>query len=275
MDKCNKCGSVISDDDYMAWKCTSCGKAFKVNLSKLKRVQAQKDKPENVGAMLLKCPACGKGMDDGNEKIACKCSVCGNIMAGNLKSFAHGEKINENQSINIIHSGLDKCPKCGKEIGNTIGRCTYCGYRLKRRNPIRKKLLIILSVIIIILCVICVVNFFSNNGTPLNQAVRIIEEDYGKDINITAVYYNEEQNGCIIEFMYHGISDVACVHLEDQSIGYESIYEEMTEKINDTSLSDEEKQKYAAQVIGYPYDALWVYDLFMNGTNESEWEKVQ
>ena len=66
MDKCSRCGKIISDNDIMAWKCMECGKAFKVNLSKLKKLQIFKDKPENVGKALLKCPNCGKGIDKGN-----------------------------------------------------------------------------------------------------------------------------------------------------------------------------------------------------------------
>ncbi len=87
MDKCSRCGKIISDNDIMAWKCMECGKAFKVNLSKLKKLQIFKDKPENVGKALLKCPNCGKGIDKGNEKIACKCSACGNVMVGTLMDF--------------------------------------------------------------------------------------------------------------------------------------------------------------------------------------------
>ncbi len=169
---------------------------------------------------------------------------------------------------------LIKCPECGKEISDTIEQCPYCGYRIKNKNTINKKLLIVPIAIFIIVCVICIIKLFSNNGSPVNQAIKIIEADYGKDVNITAVYYNKEQNGCIIEFTSSGISDVACVHLDDKSIGYESEYDALAEKM-DTAYSDEDKQKYALQIIEYPYDALWVYDLFMNGTSRSEWEKVQ
>ncbi len=140
MDKCNKCGSVISDDDYMAWKCTSCGKAFKVNLSKLKRVQVQKDKPENAGKMLLKCPTCGNGMDDGDEMIACKCSVCGNVSSGNLKYFVGkeegydegGENNAENRSINLI--------ECSNDVPDQVKTYRHCGYEiLKEDKQIKEK----------------------------------------------------------------------------------------------------------------------------------------
>lgn len=134
---------------------------------------------------------------------------------------------------------------------------------------------IIPIVIVAIICVLCVVKLFINNGSPASQAVKIVKEDYGEDVNITAVYYNKEQNGCIVEFTSNGIPDVACVYLNDKFVGYESVYEKISENVNDASLSNEEKQKYAIQAIEYPYDAVWVYDLFMNGTSGSEWEKVQ
>lgn len=104
MEKCSKCGSIISDNDPIAWKCTECGKAFKVNLSKLKKLQVLKDKPENNGKMLLKCPICGNGIDNGDEKIACKCSTCGNIMMGKLRDFVDGDmetSVTENQIVNV------------------------------------------------------------------------------------------------------------------------------------------------------------------------------
>lgn len=170
---------------------------------------------------------------------------------------------------------LIKCPECGKEISDTIDQCPHCGYRIKKKNRINRKLFIVPIAIFIIGCVICVIKIFSNNGSTANQAIKILEADFGKKVNIIAVYYNEEQNGCIIEFASGGMSDIACVHLDDKSIGYESIYEKMSEEINNPSLSDEEKQKYAIQTVEYPYDAIWVYDLYRNGTRGSEWEKVQ
>ena len=91
--KCSNCGKLISDDEHLVWKCTSCNKAFKVSLLKLKKMYMQKSKPEYAGRMLLKCPTCGIGMDDGNEKIAYKCPVCENVITGNLKYFAEEKQV--------------------------------------------------------------------------------------------------------------------------------------------------------------------------------------
>lgn len=170
---------------------------------------------------------------------------------------------------------LINCPECKKEISDTIEQCPHCGYKIKRKKSVNKKLLVIFIAIVAIICVLCVVKLFISDSSLASQAVNVIKADYGKDVNITAIYFNKEQNGCIIEFTSGGISDVACVHLDDKSVGYESVYDKISENVNDPSLSDKEKQEYAIQVIEYPYDALWVYDLFMNGTSGSEWEKVK
>ena len=137
MEKCSKCGSVISDNDPMAWKCTECGKAFRVSLSKLKKLKALKDKPENAGKMLLKCSACGNGIDNGNEKIACKCSACGNVMMGKLRDFA--SEAMENHTVNnelylnnantYSHTS-SKCHYCGSSISKNAKFCTECGSQI-------------------------------------------------------------------------------------------------------------------------------------------------
>ena len=170
---------------------------------------------------------------------------------------------------------LVKCPECGHEISDAVKQCPNCGCKIKEKKSINKKMVIIPVIIVLLICIVAIIKIVVNNGSPAKQAISIIKSDYGKNVEISAIYYSEEQNGCIIEFSDNGISDVACVNLEDKSIGYESVQEEISEKVNDTSLSKEELQKYATQVIEYPYDALWVYDLFMNGTSGSSWEKIQ
>lgn len=152
MEKCSKCESAISDNDVMAWKCMECGKAFRVNLSKLKKLQALKDKPDNTGKMLLRCPTCGNGIDNGNEKIACKCSACGNVMMGNLRDFVgintsifdeHADPFNNIlQQDNKVY-----CSNCGIKLEAGEKFCHNCGSQINapmtfnhnRRNKISAK----------------------------------------------------------------------------------------------------------------------------------------
>lgn len=90
MDKCTKCGTAITGSVSFLWRCTECGKSFSVDMGKLKKVK--KCKEENPGRSLLKCPSCGSSMDNGSERIGCKCPGCNNMMIGNLDYFAGEER---------------------------------------------------------------------------------------------------------------------------------------------------------------------------------------
>ena len=129
MNKCEKCGTNFNDDCVVVWKCSECGKAFKISYSKLQRMQEWKNK--NIGKHLLKCTDCGSVLDDGNEKIACKCSSCGNVNGGNLAYFVSDDNTNnaEIDSSNF-YPDLIECPECGKKILSDSKICSYCGFQL-------------------------------------------------------------------------------------------------------------------------------------------------
>ncbi len=84
--KCSKCGTDLNDDCMVVWNCPECGKAFKVNFSRLEKMQEWKR--NNPGKHFIKCSSCGYALDDGKEEITCKCSTCGNVSGGNLAYFA-------------------------------------------------------------------------------------------------------------------------------------------------------------------------------------------
>lgn len=84
---CDKCKTTLQDNDPIYWKCTECNKTFKVDFPKLQNIHRLKSKAENANKSLLKCPSCGKGLDNGDEKIFYKCSSCENIVKGNLDYF--------------------------------------------------------------------------------------------------------------------------------------------------------------------------------------------
>lgn len=84
MMNCNKCGNEPKETDRLAWKCTSCGKAYGVKLSYLHKLIEKKNIMNT--ASLLKCKECGEYLDSGNEKIFWKCS-CGNVQCGKLSDY--------------------------------------------------------------------------------------------------------------------------------------------------------------------------------------------
>lgn len=193
MKKCSKCGWVISDNDKMAWKCTECGKAFRVNLSKLKKLYALKNKPENIGKSLLKCSTCRKGIDNGNEMIACKCSACGNIMSGSLGDFTavdNENPITENQiaGISTTHPNISndfiKCLNCGNNVPKNAKFCPECGNPISNiKNHKKKKVKIAMICISISVCLIsCAVFIISRlSNTTENTPSNIISDIVNKE----------------------------------------------------------------------------------------------
>lgn len=91
---------------------------------------------------LLRCSACGSSQDDGNEKIICKCSSCGNVLGGNLDYFVSDDLKDKSIENTLLHLDaprkentasmeLINCPECGKKILSESKICSYCGYSLE------------------------------------------------------------------------------------------------------------------------------------------------
>ena len=214
MEKCSKCGSIISYNDPMAWKCTECGKAFRVSLSKLKKLQALKDKPENAGKMLLKCSACGNGIDNGSEKIACKCSACGNVMMGKLRDFAGRDmekSVTENQIVNVstthpnISSNFIKCLNCGNSVPNNVKFCPECGCSFSNNKNHKKKSVKIAMICIsisvcLILCAVFIISRLSN--TTENTHSNFISDTINKQDTSEKNFDN-----IILTLLYNFIND--------------------------------------------------------------------
>lgn len=145
--KCPKCETSLNDDCIVVWKCNECGKAVKFNLAKLHKIQElKKQKPDKH---LLNCSACGSPLDDGNEKIVCKCSSCGNVIGGNLEYFtsdnledkiieATMSHIDTSNQENVTSMNLIHCPECGKQILIDSKICGYCGFIIKKTTQDKK-----------------------------------------------------------------------------------------------------------------------------------------
>lgn len=130
MMNCNKCGNALQEADRIAWKCTSCGKAYGVKLSYLQKIQEKKN--SNGTASLLKCKECGAPLDDGVEKIFWKCS-CGNVQSGRLKEFLMMKSavtIKEENTSLLVKSHSFFCSNCGMELRKNVKYCPYCGHKI-------------------------------------------------------------------------------------------------------------------------------------------------
>lgn len=115
-----------------------------------------------------------------------------------------------------------------------------------------------ISGILVAICLILMAVGCSTNTSVLDAAASLIQEDLGIDIVVESVYYNKEQEGCVVAFNSKGVGDIACIHLDTKEIGYESVSENL----------------HGSALISYPYDSIWVYNVKMNGSSKG-WEKLK
>lgn len=180
---------------------------------------------------------------------------------------------------------LIKCSECDADISDKASVCPKCGCPLDITKQImsdakkkkRKKVIIFLIISFAVIMVLSMGIFFVKyNNDPGNIAVRLIRKDFGNNISIDSIYYNSEVNGCIVKFSANGEANTATVHLEDKTLGYQSVMDEYTRKCN-SATTDEEKKQYAQQLVDYMdfYDIFWEYNMHMNGSEESGWEKIK
>lgn len=138
---CPKCKSKINADAQVNWKCASCKKVFKVSLSRLETVLERKQKGANVS--LIKCPSCGRDLDNGNEEISWSCLECGNRVAGNMMTFRERMKVIEKtgdfnkrdseRNERGFGNSMLTCRKCGHKLPNDSVFCLKCGAKVVQK----------------------------------------------------------------------------------------------------------------------------------------------
>lgn len=138
MNQCPNCGTDITNDDFIIWKCQECSKRYKIKMSKIRSIGKQKDNPENNENFILKCRECGTSIDNGNENLSFKCKECGKIFNGNIEFFTSQNtsiKTRRNEespkNIHAINENIIVCPECGEKINDFVDACPECGYPIK------------------------------------------------------------------------------------------------------------------------------------------------
>lgn len=112
---------------------------------------------------------------------------------------------------------LINCPECNKEISDTVNQCPNCGYTLKKKNKVNKKIiLIIITCIIVIFCGISIKNSYekaqaekaaqeeaerlaeaevARKQAEAEQAQKMLEIYYNLDISDVHGYKNDKAKG--------------------------------------------------------------------------------
>lgn len=110
-----------------------------------------------------------------------------------------------------------------------------------------------------------------------NEVKAILEDDLGSSVKITTLYYNEDKQGCLVEFETKNSVDVAAVHLDNRKIEYESEFDNYTAKMNNATSSSE-RGKYAQKVLEFTDLAGWKFTVVTSSTEELQeygWKKIK
>lgn len=205
------------------------------------------------------------------------------------------------------------CTHCGKQINDTSKFCQYCGEAVSitvidteaicnsqrdgtcnstldyskinqppidngRKFHIKAKHWGLMGCCSLIIIVIIVISISSGSGRIAGKVDSLLEEDLNKSVKITALYYNEEQQGCLVEFTSGYSSDVAAVYLESGEILYDSDFDYYTKKFNNATSSSE-RGKWSSKVLEYSDLAEWNFAIaIMKADGETEyngWKKIK
>lgn len=110
-----------------------------------------------------------------------------------------------------------KCPECGQEISDTSDKCIKCGYPIKSKKKVNKKLvggiLVFIVLAIIIVCTISVINKKTKhpdlmkvlNCSYVEDAKELLGDDYEFASSPTARFYSYtdlELDGVVYDTVY-------------------------------------------------------------------------
>ena len=154
-----------------------------------------------------------------------------------------------------VFTETKKCIKCGSEIGEGNAFCSACGAKQNKPKKSMKLLIPIIAAVVVVLVVVAI--FVFNGGNSIvKTSEKLIEDDLGTSISVKDVYYNEDEEVCVVKFVSKGETDFAMIFLEDESIYYESVLDTLTDPFD---------------YILYGYDVVMVYNAL---EEKNGWEKI-
>ena len=135
-------------------------------------------------------------------------------------------------------------------------------------------LLIIASIFALLAC---------NSTVSIEKKVdKLLEDDLNSSVKITKLYYNEEKQGCFVEFQTSTYTDKAAIHLDTGDIDYESEFDYYTEKAeklrNQKPINQEELHKCNEKILNSSYPdwhfAIVVFEA--DGRPEdNDWKRIK
>lgn len=192
------------------------------------------------------------------------------------------------------------CTRCGERVDEKDNFCKQCGCCLltkeiqqkrdalfvdekKEDHPghcikkISKKWLVVVAAVL--LCLIAVILVYCNIPNSSARLILKVEEflvdDLGYSPTITAIYYREESQRFLVEFVSGYSKDIASVNLKERKISYYSTYENYKNMFNSAN-DDKDKQKWARKMVEYDEIAIYILELEMSmATGNGVWIKIK
>lgn len=207
------------------------------------------------------CRHCGKHIAD----IAKFCQNCGKSVV----VIESNTNTNNDQS-NFVQASVINSP------------VTYKDVSLKEKKfNIKNRTWIFAACGVVVLALVIIFIFSGNKGVS-GEIEKLLEDDLGESVKITALYYNEEAQGCFVEFTAGGSFDEAAVHLDTEDIDYKSEFEYYSEKAErlraQTPINETELHKCNQEILNSSY-AEWNFTIAVmeadGKTKSNGWEKIK
>lgn len=207
------------------------------------------------------CRHCGKQIAD----IAKFCQNCGKSVV-----VIESNTNNNNDQSNFVQACGTNTPITYKDVSPR-----------ERKFNIKNRKWIFAACGVVVLTLIIIFIFGGNRGVS-GEVERLLEDDLGKSVKIIALYYNEEAQGCFVEFTAGGSFDEAAVHLKTEDIDYKSEFEYYSEKAErlraQTPINETELHKCNQEILNSSY-AEWNFTIaIMEADGEDEyngWKKIK
>lgn len=250
--KCPECGKKVSTEST---RCRNCGfpiseikEELKINDTAIEEVSVEKGTSEPAkNIKTIRCKSCGIEIAEG----ARFCPECGcNLYSDNTTSNNEQDNVETSIVVNSTSTGTSK-----------------------RKSKTKPWIIVVVGALAVLIIAILL---FPKNGIE-NEVKAILEDDLGSSVKITTLYYNEDKQGCLVEFEAKNSIDVAAIHLDTGKIEYESEFDYYTAKMNNATSSSE-RGKYAQKVLEFTDLAGWKFAVVTSSTEELQeygWKKIK
>ena len=207
------------------------------------------------------CRHCGKHIAD----IAKFCQNCGKSVV----VIESNTNTNNDQS-NFVQASVINSPVTYKDVSPK-----------EKKFNIKNRTWIFAACGVVVLALVIIFIFSGNKGVS-GEIEKLLEDDLGESVKITALYYNEEAQGCFVEFTAGGSFDEAAVHLDTEDIDYKSEFEYYSEKAErlraQTPINETELHKCNQEILNSSY-AEWNFTIAVmeadGKTKSNGWKKIK